>query len=299
MRSFIALAAIVFVASASAHARAAELDNPRAWPIHYDGPMTHHGPAVLDNTNSPLPHFHVTWHGGPVQTTTTSYAIYWDPTGRYMSPTYATLIDRFLTDVGGSAIYAVGTEYGGSDGFVRNKSTFGGSFVDNTTRYPHHLRDADLQKEIEHAIVTNNWKFDLNATFFIMTARGAISPDSGFCAYHSAFPFQGDRKNPVVYAFVPYFGSLNGCNVPFGISPNDDPDADGAILNLSHEQEEAATDPLIDAWYDAVNGEIGDICIFAFGVPFTRHFGNIAINGDEYFLQEIWSERYRSCQPNL
>ena len=80
------------------------LPNGYHWPIHYDGPMVHHGNAAA---LPGLPHFHVTFHGGPVQTQTTSYAIYWKPPGSTMRSGYQTVINQFLKDVGGSPLYGV------------------------------------------------------------------------------------------------------------------------------------------------------------------------------------------------
>src|SRR5207244_1675907 len=45
----------------------------------------------------------LTYHGGPVErTSSTNYAIYWQPAGSYMSPNYQALLNRYFTDIGGS-----------------------------------------------------------------------------------------------------------------------------------------------------------------------------------------------------
>ncbi|MBV9647406.1 MAG: hypothetical protein JO043_08090 [Candidatus Eremiobacteraeota bacterium] len=266
------------------------------YPIHFDGPMVHHG-APFDGRRGDLPHFEVMFHSGPVQVTTRSYAIYWRPTGTFMSRKYLPLLDQFLTDAGGSRIYGVTKEYYGSNGQVRNQSTFGGSWTD-TSPYPANITDEAIQDEVLKAMDANDWRPGLHSSFFVMTAKGAIK-NVGFCAYHSAFNFRHDAAQPVVYAFVPYVGALNGCDPPYGISPNNDVASDGSIISISHEQDEMVTDPTLNAWYDPNNGEIGDICIFAFGVPFGPNGSNIVINEHPYFLQEEWSQQSRSCQPNL
>jgi hypothetical protein len=53
------------------------------WPIHYNRPFDKTGAVSQSQAGrkDPLPKFHLTFHGGPVQTTTTSYAIYWKPSG--------------------------------------------------------------------------------------------------------------------------------------------------------------------------------------------------------------------------
>lgn len=271
-----------------------------SYPIHYDGPMVHHGHGgAAADVSGDLPHFDVRFHGGPVQTRTVSYAIFWQPPHTYMSPTYRSLIERFLRDVGGSAIYGMATTYTGSNGRVQNRSRFGGSWIDRSPYPSRGISDQDLQFEVLKAANARNWSAGIDAQFFVFTARHAL-PNVQFCAYHSAFDygFPGGVQT-YAYGFIPYVGNVNGCNVPFGISPNNDPDADGSILNMSHEQMEMVTDPLINAWYDENNGEIGDICIYSFGVPIDFAGGNIDIGSHPYFLQEDYSQARGSCQPNL
>jgi hypothetical protein len=120
--TFASLMTLALAATAGFGAAAAQT---RDYPIHYDGPMVQHGAASSSADHDTLPRFNVTFHGGPVQITTTSYTIYWRPPGTHMSSTYAPLIDRFLTDAGGSPIYGMATVYTGSNGKVRIMSTFG------------------------------------------------------------------------------------------------------------------------------------------------------------------------------
>jgi hypothetical protein len=281
-------------------ARAADDRVLRHYPIHYDGPLVHNplGAGVPDVTGG-LPKFDVTYHGGPVQTTTKTYTIFWRPSGTYMSPNYQTLIDRFLGDVGGSAIYGMATTYYGYNGRVNNKSAFGGAYVDQTPYPLGRITDHDLQAEVIKSALAMKWKPGLESQFFIFTAKGALK-GVNYCAYHSAFVYGSPPGKPYVYGFIPYVGYLNGCDPPYGISPNNDVDSDGSILSLSHEQMEMVTDPLIDAWFDSKNGlEVGDICIFSFGVPIARSGANLVIGSDPYFLQEDYSQTGHSCLPNL
>ncbi len=78
---------------------------------------------------------------------------------------------------------------------------------------------------------------------------------NAFCAYHGAF------GSNTIYAAMPYAASFN-CNP--NTSPNHN-DADQTINVTSHEQMEAATDPLLNAWYDNSGNEIGDKCAWKFG----------------------------------
>lgn len=81
------------------------------------------------------------------------------------------------------------------------------------------------------------------------------------------------------------------CGVP---SPNHDPDADSTINMLSHEQNEAATDPLLSAWYDSAGNEIGDPCNYSFG-PLNSLGGDVVWNGHPYEVQEEWDNAQSKC----
>jgi hypothetical protein len=151
-------------------------------------------------------------------------------------------------------------------------------------------------ESVERAILFNGWTPGINSSFFLLLGEG---PQVGACAYHSAFQFNGDS---VIYGVMPYFTVQNagGCGTPFGISPNHNFEADSTIGNLTHEQMEMVTDPLLDAWYDNTYGvEVGDACVYSYGVPFGGNGGNLLANFHEYFVQEEWSEKFRGCQPSL
>ena len=84
------------------------------------------------------------YDGGPVEAAgSTNYAIFWEPSltaaVNSVTPTYNSLITRFLQDIGGSSLYGVATQYyqtsGGTTQNVTNSAAFGGSYLD-TSIYP-------------------------------------------------------------------------------------------------------------------------------------------------------------------
>jgi hypothetical protein len=85
-----------------------------------------------------------------------------------------------------------------------------------------------------------------------------------YCAYHSAFGFTRSGKEHIaVYANMPY-DAVPGCEIP------DQPHgsaADSEIDTLSHEDNEAVTDPLGDAWFDIGGNEVADKCTYPFFDP--------------------------------
>ena len=99
-------------------------------------------------------------------------------------------------------------------------------------------------------MTAKGWVSDPTHIFFLMTPNGVGSCESAagscstdtFCAYHS--DFVDSSGGHVIYANEPYEGTdpLGGCIDPSQGFPND-PDADTTINTISHEHNEAITDP--------------------------------------------------------
>jgi hypothetical protein len=234
------------------------------------------------------------YHGGPVMVgTTNAYAIFWEPTGSFVSSTYNSLISRYFGDIGPSKLYKNNKQYTQGSGGAATNAVFAGSWVD-TAAYPGNpIPDTQVQQEVTHAQSVNSWKSSINNIFFVFTAKGeniclgGSCSFSTFCAYHGAF------GSNTIYAAMPYTGTnLNACGVR--TSPNHDFDADSTINVTSHEQNEAATDPLLNAWYDNAGYEIGDKCAWIFG-PTKKFGGDVKLNGHPYQVQEEWDNHKSSC----
>ncbi len=238
----------------------------------------------------------LTYHNGPVmQTTSTTYSIFWVPTGSYVSSTYKSLINRYFNDVGGSGLYNIDTQYYDSAGHIVNSSTLGGTWTD-TSSYPSGtLSDAQIQQEVSKAMSANGWTGGLTHLFFVFTAKGenicigSACSFTYFCAYHSNF------GSNILYATMPYTGTnLAACGV--STTPNNDIDADSTINVTSHEHMEAVTDPLGTAWYDRSGNEIGDKCAWTFGsVSLDGNKANVQWKGDYYIVQREWDNKISGC----
>src|SRR5437588_9524486 len=148
------------------------------------------------------------YHGGPVMAgTANAYAIFWEPTGSYVSSTYNGLILRYFGDVGSSRLYHNNTQYTQSGGGFPSNAVLASSWVD-TAAYPRStLSDAQVQGEVTHAQAVNHWSSSIHNIFFVFTARGEkiCSGNScsftSFCAYHGAF------GSNTLYAAMPYTGT--------------------------------------------------------------------------------------------
>lgn len=250
------------------------------------------------------------YHGGPVMMTASAFTIFWSPGGG-LSRTFRDLNNRFFSDLGGSALYNIATQYYQDPGpaFIDNASTLGGTWVDGANPYPggrgtneNPLTDQDVQGEIVRALAANpGWPPpDLSSAYFVFTEPGVAScadpttctpgvSISGplaqfYCAYHSSFELGG---RDVIYANMPFGASLPGC-CGVRASPNGDASADTEICLASHEHFEMVTDPLDTGWYNGDLCEIGDKCVARYGA-FQPDGHNVVLNGNPYVVQLEWS----------
>ena len=235
----------------------------------------------------------LTYHGGPVMENTANvYAIFWEPTNNVQSG-YNSLIQRYFGDVNGQGLYKINTQYKDSSGRYPSAEHLVASWVDNSGYPESPLLDSDMQNEVSRAQSVNHWSSSVNNIFFVfLQANEDLCFDNSysqcasnyFCAYHSYF------GSNTIYAAMPYAASFS-CNP--GSSPNHN-DADQTINVTSHEQMEAATDPLLNAWYDYSGNENGDKCAWNFG-PRNSSGADVTWNGHGYIVQKEWDNYRRGC----
>jgi hypothetical protein len=232
--------------------------------------------------------------GGPVMTGTThTYAIFWEPNGN-VEANYNHLINRYFNDIGTSPLYQIARQYKQANGAFPVNAVAAASWVD-TRAYPKGpVLDSDIQQEVLRAQKLNGWQSSMHNIFFVFTGRnknvcmdGTLSQctSNGYCAYHSAFGAN------TIYSAIPYIASFN-CD-PFA-NPNHN-DADKSITGISHEQIEAATDPLGDAWLDAGGNEVADKCASNFGQP-NAQGADVIWNNHLYMVQKEWDNHTGTCR---
>jgi hypothetical protein len=267
------------------------------------------------------------YHGGPVMSSNTNYAFYWDPAG---APAYAggyqtginLYFERLAHDSGGHQnVDSVAAQYGDAKGeFAEYNSHFGGAIID-TNKYPPNgcsaspicLTDEQLQAELKSYIAAHELPTDVGHEYFILTppgvetcfeelslscSAGSSSPE--FCAYHGFIPV---KTGVIIYADDPYTFAVEGCDT--GEHPSESP-AEGTIQGgLSHEHNESITDPEITGWLDANGQENGDKCrTFISSSEFGPILGNApdgapynqVIDGGLYYYQQEFSNETLSCQ---
>jgi hypothetical protein len=243
------------------------------------------------------------------------------PTTLTFDAGYESVINRYFTDVahdsgGNQNVYSVATQYYDNPGTVpiQYQSTAGGSYVDHNPLpangcddglNPYCLTDLQLESEIQTVLTATGWHGGLDHIFFLMTPNGVGScfdaftnqcstNANGFCAYHSAFTDSSGED--VIYANEPYEGPYPGCTDPSQGFPNET-DGDTTVNTISHEHNEAITDPLGNAWLAAGGSENGDLCAYGFGTPLGTANGqpyNQLINNHPYSLQQEYSNPPRA-----
>ena len=258
--------------------------------------------------------------GGPVMHTNQTYTIYWVPSRQStytVDANYKFLIDRFFTDVANdsgqtSNVYDSDTQYYDWSGYISYSSSVGGSVVDSNP-FPQSgcsdpytsvcLTDAQIQQEIGNVITAQGWEPGPSAVFFMLSARGVGSCFDGsssscaftqYCAYHSSF---GTGSTVTLYANIPYADTVSSRACDAEQHPNGN-DADATINLISHEHNEAITDPLGNAWFDRFGQEDGDKCAWNFGTPLGNTIYGAykqVINGHPYYLQQEWSNLSSGC----
>lgn len=254
----------------------------------------------------------LTYHGGPVMHTNKTYTIFWVPAGYSMATSYRSGMNTFLKNVAAdngltSNVYFSDTQYyGPTAANILYQSGFVASYND-TNPYPASgcalasgfnkcLSDGQLRKEISRVISLNKWRPTPATMFFIFTPGkvrscfGSSCSFTSFCAYHSYF-------GSVIYANQPFANyKPNSCGIKYAtLTPPNGAAIDSTINVLSHEHNEAITDPKLDAWWDGTTGnENGDNCAWDFGT-LTAGSYNQVINGHNYVVQQEWSNASSGC----
>ena len=214
----------------------------------------------------------ITNHGGPVMTGTIHvYLIWygnWNQTNGTDTPAGQQLVRDFVSNIGGSPHFNINTSYPGITGAV----TYSGQTTDTGTKT--RLTDSNIQSIVSSAITSGRLPKDSSGVYFVLTSSN-VTASSGFCTqycgWHTYATISGSN---IKYSFVGNAARcINSCAAQT-TSPNGNAGVDGMISVITHELEEAASDPNLNAWYDASGAENADKCAWTFG-----HFQYQVANG--------------------
>ena len=239
---------------------------------------------------------HLTYWGGPLITAMHSIDVSYGP-GTYLSdPTSSSLVTNFTSQYLGSGVLDWLSEYNSPTQAI-GRGTSGGvvtispSSADNGSS----ITDAQIQAELLAQIGGGHLPIPNADTSYALFFRPSQSicngaqcslVAGGFCAYHGTMMY---GSTTFTYQVMPDLAGVFGCGAGT--------DAQNTTSVLSHELVETVTDPDVAfaaaygpplSWYDATNGEIGDICNGEQGTF-------VGTDSVTYTSQLLWSNAAARC----
>lgn len=217
------------------------------------------------------------------------YFIYY---GTWSNNTAAqTILEDWASHIGGSPYYNINTTYYDPTGSVSNSLTFAGSASDNYSQGTS-LTDAKVFAVVSSAITGGHLPLDSQGVYFVLSSAD-VAETSGFCSIYCGWHRFGTiGATAIKYAFVGNHDRCpSSCEGIVNNSPNGNAGADGMISTMSHELEEATSDPLLNAWYDLSGNENADKCAYDYGPTYTTGNGsqaNVRMGARDYLIQRNW-----------
>jgi hypothetical protein len=231
----------------------------------------------------------INYHGGPVILNTTGVYYIWY--GNWSGNTAVTILTDLAQSIGGSPYFNINTTYyNGSNVHITNSVAYRGSTTDN---YSHgtSLSDSAVQAVVSSAITSGRLPKDTNAVYFVLTSQD-VTESSGFCTQYCGWHTHGTISgSDIKYSFVGNAARCITSCAAQSTGPNGNAGADGMASIISHELEEAVTDPDLNAWYDSRGQENADKCAWTFGTEFTAPNGakyNMTLGSRNYLIQRNW-----------
>lgn len=231
----------------------------------------------------------INYHGGPLILGTTNVYYIWY--GNWAGNTATSILPDLIAGLSGSPYYNINTSYyDGASVAVTNSTLLKKSVTDNYSRGTA-LADADVTAVVSNAITSGALPADPNAVYFVLTSAD-VNETSGFCTSYCGWHTHGTiAGQDIKYSFV---GNPDRCPSACEAqttSPNGNAGADGMASVLTHELEEAVTDPDLNAWYDGSGAENADKCAWKFGTTYTTSNGskaNMKLGARDFLIQQNW-----------
>ena len=215
------------------------------------------------------------------------------------------LVGTYLRSLGNSPYYNINKGYwdnlgaAGALRFVSGAVAYDGYWADGTgaPSGTQNVSDASVQAEIVAGFSSGRLTYRSDTIYAVFSAGGVNLGGGAFsqyCAYHGNFQYNGQD---VIYAVMPYNAFSSSCKAQT-TGPNGDA-ADFEVNTLTHEIEEANTDPDLNAWFDRRGYENADKCAWTFGTTHTASNGalyNMTFGGHNWLVQRNWKNSGRgSC----
>jgi hypothetical protein len=236
-------------------------------------------------------------HGGPVMSNGVNVYYIWY--GSWAGNSATTILTDLVKSIGGSSYYNINTTYGAPNS-VTYKASVNDNYSNGTTAAKKKLTDANIYTIVTKAITGGGFgttAADPNGLYFVLTSSD-VTASSGFCTqycgWHASSTMEGLAKIGGVNVKYSFIGNPEKCPsscAALTAGPNGNVGADGMASIITHELEEAATDPDGNAWYDGAGAENADKCAWTFGTTYTAPNGtpaNIHLGARDFYIQRNW-----------
>jgi hypothetical protein len=208
------------------------------------------------------------YYGGPLIPNPVIYIVWygnWNQSNGSDNSAAQQLVRDWANSIGGTPYFQLNKSLSVTGYTISGNVTFGGDTSDAYSRGTA-LTDANIQSIVDSAISSGKLPYNASGVYFVVTSSD-VNETSGFCTQYCGWHTSGNITSGkhVRFAFV---GNAKRCITACAeqsVSPNNNPGVDGAISVLSHELEEATTDPDINAWLDSRGAENADKCAWTFG----------------------------------
>jgi hypothetical protein len=249
----------------------------------------------------------INYNGGPVLkgNPVPIYLIFygnWNGTGSN-TPTSTNLIEHYINSLGNTPYEKINSTYGDTVGNVSGNVTLGGAIFDTGSQGTS-LTNTRLSSIVTRSF-SNGLPTDPNGLYVVITSSNVS--EQGFCTQFCGFhTHQTLGGQDIKWAFVGNTDRCQNACAAQSTGPNSPSSgvsgADGLINVLTHEQEEAISDPDLNAWFDSSGNENGDKCNFTFGATTTCTSGtlcstsgknagsqfNQTFGNNDWLVQENW-----------
>lgn len=233
------------------------------------------------------------YYGGPLITTPTIYIIWygnWNQSNGSDTPAGQQLVRDWASSIGGTPHYNLNTSLSVPAYTITGNVNFtptANEIVDGGTSTS--LSDTDIRNIVDRNVGGNKLPYNPDGVYFLITSSN-VTASSGFCTQYCGWHTYGNvGAGKVRYSFIGNaHRCLNACAAQ-STSPNNNAGIDGAISVLTHELEEANTDPDINAWLDSRGYENADKCAWTFGhsqfQTSNGSWANMTFGGHNWLIQ--------------
>lgn len=286
------VAAVVAVTSLSFAQGTGKTQNAGQGDLHKKKPTGKGYPEVELNANTTTitGANGIDFHGGPVMLGTVNVYYIWY--GNWSGNTAVPILEYLAAHIGGTPWYKINTTYYDAQyRRVSNSVRFAGATTDAYSKGTT-LTDLEVQQVVADAIKSGRLPRDTNGVYFVLSSKD-VSESSGFCTNYCGWHTHGwIASGQIKYAYVGNPARCPSACEAQTVGPNGNAAADGMASVIAHELSEAATDPLLNAWYDDVHGEENaDICAWIFDGGYKTANGslaNVTFGTKRYLIQDNW-----------